>query len=356
MENTGVIAGNKRKFLFAIVGLLALLNAVLFFMNWTMNQENKLLKANNREIEKTKNNLQTAYQESLASLSKFKGENNRLDSLLNLNTTELENQKAEIKALLENKKLTMIELAQAKTLISNLKLKTQTKVNTMDSLYAISQQLANTNSMLKEDLITERTVSDQLVDATKILEAKNDTLEVKTQQLEEEKEAIAAEAEKLQEEKENLETTNDKLEDKITRAAILKTSNINVKGIRFKNNGKEKPTKDFKKVEKIKICYEVLDNQFAQNGIKELLFKITHPEGFILAVEETGSGNFIDSNDENMQFTTSADIDYRNSEAQGYCTYWAYDAELSPGIYLTQIYHRGYLVGESSFELRNTLF
>jgi len=128
-------------------------------------------------------------------------------------------------------------------------------------------------------------------------------------------------------------------------------------GVRIKNNGKEKTTRDYRKVQKIKICYDVLENPIARNGIQELVICITHPEGFTLAVAESGSGYFISAQDDmKMQYTTTADIDYINDEVQTYCTYWAYDNELSPGVYRVEIYHLGYVIGQTTFELKNTFF
>lgn len=356
MENTGIVNKNKRVFLFAIIGLLALLNMALFVWNRNMNYENTQLRANVNEVEQARSSLQNAYQDALAKLDTYEGENNNLDSLLNLNKTELTIQQTEIASLLAKQKLTTAELDKANTLISNLKLRTRTQVNTLDSLYNISQALAETNLNLQQDLKTERTISDQLVDVAKVLQNQNDTLEIKVDSLEIEKEKIAAEAEKLAQEKESLELDNKKLIEKVSKAAVLKTANLDAYGIRFKNNGKEKITKDYKKVQKIKICYDVLENPLVQTGIKELLFRITHPEGFTLAVAETGSGSFVSAQDIEMQYTTTGDIDYKNDEIQTFCTFWAYDSELSPGIYNVQIFHIGYQVGQTTFELKNTFF
>lgn len=361
MENAGIISNNKRVFLFAIIGLLALLNIALFVWNRNMNYENTQLKANVDEIEETRVNLQTAYQTALTQLDEFEGENTRLDSLLTINKAELDVQQAEINALLSNKKMTSSELENAKTLISNLKLKTRTQVNTLDSLYNISQALAQTNLNLQQDLKTERTISDQLVDVTKILQTENDTLESQVEVLEYEKEEITAAAEILELEKQDLVADNIKLAEQVNQAAVLKTTNITAFGVRFKNNGKEKSTKDYRKVEKIKICYDVLENPIARSGIQELVIRVTHPEGFTLAVESTAasefkSGSFMSAKDIELQYTTTADIDYKNDEVQSYCTYWAYDNELSPGVYRTEIYHLGHLIGQTTFELKNTIF
>lgn len=356
MENTGIVNKNKRVFLFAIIGLLALLNIALFVWNRNMNYENTQLRANIDEVEQARSSLQNAYQNALSELDIYKGENNNLDSLLTLNKVELEAQQVEISNLLAKQKLTTSELDRANTLISNLKLRTRTQVNTLDSLYTISQALAETNLNLQQDLKTERTISDQLVDVAKVLKDQNDTLEIKVDSLEIETERIVAETEKLVKEKESLELDNKKLSEQVSKAAVLKTSNLTAFAVRFKNNGKEKITKDFKKAKKIKICYDVLENPLVQTGFKELLFRITHPEGFTLSVAEAGAGSFTSAQDIEMQYTTTGEIDYKNDEAQRFCTYWAYDSELSPGIYNVEIFHLGYKVGQTTFELKNTFF
>jgi len=358
MTNTSIINNNnnKRLFLFAIIGMLAIINIALFVWNRNMDFENEQLRATANDIEQTQTNLQLAYENAKTELNAFKGENNRLDSLLTINKSELEVQQSEIKSLLEKRRLTTVELDKANTLISNLKLRNQTRVNTLDSLFAISQALAETNLTLQEDLKNERTISDQLVEVAKDLENQKDTLSIKVEDLETEKENLAAETEKLIKEKESLQKDNEKLNEKINRAAILVTENVTAHGVRFKNNGKIKNTKDYRRTEKIKICYEIQKNPSAQSGLKELLVRITHPEGFTLAVAETGSGHFTSAQDVDMQYTTTADIDYKSDETQGFCTYWAYDNELSPGIYLVEIFHLGHLIGDTNFELKSTLF
>lgn len=217
MENTGIVSNNKRVFLFAIIGLLALLNIALFVWNRNMNNENTQLKANVNDIEQTRNNLQTAYKNALNDLEVYKGENASLDSLLTLNKTELEVQQEEIKRILGQQQITSFELDKAKTLISNLKLRTRTQVNTLDSLYTISQALAATNLDLQQDLKTERTISDQLVDITKTLQTQNDTLEIQVEQLESEKEKIVADTEKLELEKQTLLEDNIKLSEQVNK-------------------------------------------------------------------------------------------------------------------------------------------
>jgi len=357
MQDNGFLNKNKRIFWFAIIALLLGLNVFLWFMIQRMNSEHKKLKAETTAVENAKNNLQTAYNDALGELQIYEGENNRLDSLLNNSKVELDALKAEIQKMLNKNKLTTTELSQAKTMIVNLKLRSQNQVNTLDSLYNISQSLARTNIGLERDLRTERDVSVKLVAATDSLKTQYDSLNRTAAELNEQKSLAKKINEQLKQKNETLLEETRLLNETVTKAAMLKLENINFEGIRFKNNGKERSTKDYNKVERFKICYKVQANEFAQTGIKELYLKVVNPEGLVLYDEANDSpGYFIDENNEEVQYSNIADLDYKNDELQEFCTFSGFGNSLIQGVYEVQIFYSGQLVGMDRLELKNTLF
>lgn len=357
MQNNGVLNKNKRSFLFAIIALLLGLNVFLWFMNQRMNSEHKKLKAETTEIENAKDKLQIAYNNAIGDLEIYQGENKNLDSLLNNSKTELDELKAEIQQMLNKNKLTSTELNQAKTMIVNLKLRSQNQVNTLDSLYGISQSLARTNIGLELDLQSERNVSTKLVAATDSLILEYDSLNRTAERLNEQRFLAEKENESLKTKNESLLEKTKLLSQTVTKAAVLKLNNIKFEGIRFKNNGKERGTKDYNKVERFRVCYQVQPNEFAQTGIKKLHLKIINPEGLVLYDETNDSpGYFIDSNNEEVQYSNIADLDYKNDELQEFCTFSGFSNSLIQGIYEVKIFYSGQLVGMDQLELKNTLF
>lgn len=357
MQNSTSLNKNKRIFLFAIIALLIGFNIFLWIMNQQMNSEHKKLKAKTTEVENARKNLKKTYDSALIDLETFKGENVRLDSLLSNSKVELETLKAEIQQLLNKDKLTTTELSQAKTMIVNLKLRNQNQINTLDSLFSISQSLARTNIGLEQDLRTERGVSDKLAAATDSIKTEYDSLSITTEKIGEERKLIEEENEALQSTNETLLAETAYLNEKIDKAAILKLKNINFQGIRFKNNGKERSTKDYNKVERFKVCYQIQPNEFAKSGFKELYLKITNPEGLVL-YDETNDlpGYFINNNDKEVQYSNVADLDYKNDELQEFCTFSGFGNSLIQGIYEVEIFYNGKLVGIDQLELKNTLF
>ena len=357
MQNNGALDKNKRIFLFTIIALLVGLNFFLWFMNQRINSEHKKLKAETTAIENAKENLQKAYDAAFLELQAFEGTNNRLDSLLNNSKVELKSLKAEVQQLLNKDKLSSTELNQAKTMIVNLKLRNQNQINTLDSLFSISQSLARANIGLERDLLSERDFSDKLTLSADSLKVEYDSLNITAEKLDEKRNFIEKENEQLKSENEQLLEETELLNQAISKAAMLKLGNINFEGIRFKNNGKERSTKDFNKVERFKICYQVQPNEFAQTGIKKLHLKITNPEGLVLYDEANDSpGYFIDDNENKVPYSSIADLDYKNDEQQEFCTFSGFSTTLIQGIYEVEIFYKGFLVGIDQLELKNTLF
>jgi len=350
-------SGSKRYILYSVIGLLVGINLLLFFYNRKIDNEKVTLQADRAQIEDARINLQDAFDKAVLDMNAFKGENSRMDSILIKNKKELQQQKLNIQQLLERNNLTSAELGQATALISNLKLISQNRVRQLDSLAITNRQLVANNIELKQNLETERAVTDQLVITTQILEEEKQAVTEEKIILQQEKVEDVEKIIELEEEKEELVKTQEKLVEKVTRAAVLQSANLEAFGVKFKRNGKEKETKDFKDVDKIKICYDILENPIADNGSQDLMVRIIHPEGFTLAVKELGSGKFtLAKSGEQRQYTTTAAIDYVNDEVQRYCTYWSYNSDLPPGVYQTELYHHGYQIGQTTFELKKTIF
>lgn len=357
MQNNTALNINKRKFLFAIIALLIGLNIFLWFMNQRMNTEHKKLKAKTVEIENAKETLKKEYNSALADLNTYKGENVRLDSLLNNNKTELDLLKAEIQDLLSKDKLTTTELSQAKTMIINLKLRNQNQVNTLDSLYSISQSLARTNLNLERDLKSERDYSEKITASTDSLKVEFDSLSITATKLDEQRTEIQKENKDLKTINEQLIEENESYLKTVDKAAMLKLENINFEAIRFRNNGKERRTKDFNKVERFKICYKVQSNEFAESGPKQLYLRVTNPEGLVLFDETNDTpGYFVDRNNDKMQYSSLANLDYKNDELQEFCTFCGFTDPLIQGIYEVELFYKGEMVGIDQLELKNTLF
>ncbi len=149
----------------------------------------------------------------------------------------------------------------------------------------------------------------------------------------------------------DLQTANTGLTKKVTIASLLIPANVELVGSRFKTSGKELVTYKAEKSEQIRLCFNVPVNTNAEPGSKVFMIRILSPNGTVLAVPEQGSGVFTTVKNEELPFTTSATVDYKNDE-KAVCVHWTQKTPYTTGNYKAEIYQDGYLVGKSNFEMK----
>jgi len=69
-------------------------------------------------------------------------------------------------------------------------------------------------------------------------------------------------------------------------------------------NGKEKETVKAKKVDKLRITFDLDENRISTSGVKDLYISITAPDGTPVAVEALGSGKFTTRDGQDKFFYT----------------------------------------------------
>ncbi|MFK7904609.1 MAG: hypothetical protein AB8B69_05775 [Chitinophagales bacterium] len=320
--------GNTKVLLLAILAGSLIVNGILFFKN---QQKDIELQSCNEFMEVEHQLLQESYQVTLEELESYQIENSeKSESLLALEG-EIEVQKAEIETLLTNNRYSRKKLSEAKLLIESLRVIAHDYKGKVEGLLASNAQLNQENGVLKTD-ITQKT-------------AAIDELTVANEELNETTTLLASEKTTLSEER-------DILQGKVKRASVLDIDAVDAAGVRFKNNGKELVTKNDKRAEKIKVCFEVQPNPVAELGQKEVYVQIMSPEGTVLAVDDMGSGIFTDAEtSQPMKYTAKSVIDFKNQE-ETHCMYWDNNTDFSPGTYTTAVYHEGYQVGSTNFELK----
>jgi hypothetical protein len=252
--------------------------------------------------------LDNQYKQSLVTIESYKGQNAHLDSIISVKEKQLMSAKSQIDQ--ERK---------------------QNKISTQQ----YQDQLDNMKGVVN-DLQTQVT---QLTQEKNILITKNDSLG----------KTLANQMTTNQQ----LSSTNQTLSKKVSVASLLKPSSISATGVRAKGSGKETETDNAKKVEKIKVCFNVPENDVADPGQKTFMVRIISPEGVTLALESSGSGTFplADSASVTRQYTMQTTIDY-NKQAQNVCSYWQQTAPYATGQYTAEVYQDGYMIGTTNFKLK----
>ncbi len=334
-DNNESGGSSKKPLYLALIGLLLLVNGILLYNNISMRKANKETVTG---LEADKASLQSEYDAAVKELENIRVDKAAADTTISQMAQELETKKAEIQKILSKSNASKSELAQAKTLIESLRTSIQSYEQQIAQLQHANQQLTGENTTLKRDVESK----------TQTIQQQADSLGRVTT----ERGVLLTEKEDLSRQKEELSTQKELLTQKVNRASTMIATNIMVEGVRNRRNGKEVKTDNNKKVQKIKICFDLLPNAVSPPGNKEILLRILSPQGEILAVQSLGSGVFTNAETgEEMQFTKKANIPFNNIK-ENFCVYWEQNSVFEDGTYTAEVYNNGYLIGSNSFKMK----
>lgn len=135
-------------------------------------------------------------------------------------------------------------------------------------------------------------------------------------------------------------------------ASTLHASNFAILGIDEKSGGNEKETDVAKRVDKLRVSFDIDENRVAQSGIKNIYVCITSPNGKPLAVEAFGSGKFSTRSGEVKYFTKKIDVNYTQGQRQTLSIDWKQNSGFETGNYKIEVYNNGFKIGEGVRSLR----
>jgi hypothetical protein len=165
-------------------------------------------------------------------------------------------------------------------------------------------------------------------------------------QLTQEKQAVTEEKVIVEKNLESAKTVIKEKEDLINVGSTLHASNFNILGVNERKNGKEKQTSTAKKVDKLRITFDLDENRIAISGAKELYVSISAPDGSPIAVESLGSGKFKTRDGAEKQFTHKIEINYTQGQRQTVSFDWKQNTNFAIGNYKIEVYQNGFKIGE----------
>ncbi|MGJ3236174.1 coiled-coil domain-containing protein [Marivirga sp.] len=146
-----------------------------------------------------------------------------------------------------------------------------------------------------------------------------------------------------------LKNNREELEDKVAMASRLKAENIKI--IAINSRGRERDDKEYKPrhIEKLKIQFNLAENNVAQPEGKDIILRIINPIGNALFDVATGSGSFMIDGKE-MFYTAKQEILFDNTQQE---LSFVYDRgeEYEEGVYQLELYADNYLIGKEKFSV-----
>lgn len=300
--------------------LIALLIGGLVYTNISLKKSKETIVVTEKQrddVTTLKAELDKKYNESLQEIESYRAENAGLDSILTVKEQELTAKKAKIDALLGQ--------------VSSLKAGDASKTKLLADAQLLISQMENDKVRLQASI-------DSLVSVNKSLYQQRDS--------------ISGELSNTLQRKQELDEENQKMKDRIDKASILSTANIQSTPIRMTRKGKEDEVSKAKDAEKLRVCFDLIQNKIAPVGQTEIAVRIISPDGTTIQMASLGSGTFKEATTGNdIPFTYNITPDYQN-ETKTVCSYWAQTFKFAPGKYSVEIYEKGFLIGQSSFVMK----
>lgn len=301
---------NNRTLIYIILIALLVGANIFLYIKYTQKEKQTITLTEALNIDSMRIvDLDAKYTSALTELNAMRGQNRLLDSLLDVKESEIKSMKANLDKALKDKK------------ISDAEYKKQ-----VEMLQSVISDLKNQITVLEK----EKGI------------------------LIEQKDALGKQLNATLDENGQLKQQNKVLAKKATIGALLKAQNLKAVGVfgRGKKN-KEVETNNAKKVENIRVCFDVDENKASEPGTKVFMLRIVSPEGVTLAVQSQGSGVFeLAESGEKSQYTMKQEINYEQKK-RNVCMYWEGAAGgFNKGTYTIEVYQDGYNVGTTTLVLK----
>ncbi|TDH26866.1 hypothetical protein EXU57_08640 [Segetibacter sp. 3557_3] len=304
---------DNRKLIYGILGLALVLTwAYIIYDKSKATEERNTLQTQYTAADSSRNAIQTEYNDALSRLDSATGSNTELQGALAERKNEIDKLKKQISSITRNKNATAAELGKAKQLIRQLNGK-------IDDMFAEIERL-------KGD---------------------NETLTANNQQLSTERDQLTTEKTQLQENLATTETVKKELEGKVDVASTLHASNLNIAPINVKASGKEKSTSSAKRVDMLRISFDLDENRVAPTGTKELYVSITGPDGAPIS-----SGTFDTRTETGKPYTNKVEVNYEQGKRAPVSFDYKGNGKYQMGDYKIEIYHNGFLIGQGTKSLK----
>lgn len=213
------------------------------------------------------------------------------------------------------------------------KLKTQ---RLLEELRQVKTSNAAEITRLKKELKTVRAVLRSYVVQIDSLNRLNEALTTENKEVKQKYNEATRQINSLAQEKKTLN-------EKVTLAAQLDATNINV--IAKKKNKEVKKAKD---VKKLAISFNITKNITAKTGERTLYVRITKPNNEVLT---KNASNTFSYENRALEYSIKKYIEYTGEE-QNVTVYWDVEEFLSGGTYNVYIFAEGTLIGQQSFNLK----
>jgi hypothetical protein len=255
------------------------------------------------------------------------------------------------------------QLEEATQLYDGIKTSNANMVHSKDStIYKKDREIAAKREKIQQLLSKVGATQQDLAQAKSLIVSLNgdinryksqvEALQGENQLLTREKNLVIQQRDKVQKNFDSATNIIKQKEEVIDIATTLHASNFSILGINETGSGKEKQTSTAKRVDKLRISFDIDENRVAQSGIKNIFVCITGPDGKPLAAEAMGSGKFNTRDGDQKYYSQKIDLNYTQGQRQTLSLDWKQNTNFEIGDYKIEVYNNGFKIGEGSGSLK----
>ncbi len=289
----------------AVIILLLIGCIFLFYKNnrdkQSFDQNSKELMAKLDSVKTDRASLQSDFDAASAKIDQLVSSNAKLDSNLQKDQNEIIALQKKIRSMLGNSKATAAEMKKAREMINTLTDKTTQYEARIAELEKENLVLTNKNIVLTKDRDSAVT---QNINMKRI-------------------------------------------------GSVLHASNMRMEPIHVKKNGKEIETSKAKKVDVLRIKFDIDENRIAESGNKKIYIRMVGPDGNILKSDANGSGLMTTAKGDQISYSIQREIALiKEQPVKDVVVDWHQEGDYPKGSYLIEVFSEGYKVGSASVNLR----
>lgn len=296
---------------YIIIGVLAALLLGSIGYNFYQHQNNKsemdLMEIDLKDTEQAKIILQNQLDSLTEQFELSRVDLEVKDSLLSKRDAEIFDKQKEIQNILNKSNVSESELKQARRMIN-----------------ALNADIAR----FKQEIAVLQQKNDSLI-------VVNDTLRYNSFKL----------GEKANIQKQKAEATEKKMR------STFSVSNYQITGLRVRNSGKEVETDKAKRIDKLRVSFDLDPNEFAENGEQEIYIAIYKPDGTLGKFTDASPGQLETWSLGSVEYSDKVAFDYTKGTKQNVTFDWE-EYDFPKGTYKIDLYQNGLKIGQKSLSLR----
>ena len=218
------------------------------------------------------------------------------------------------------------------------------------------QNILNQEEVTKDDLeqakrliVSLRTELGEYQRQIEVLRLQNERLQNKNNELTEENVLVHQKNKAIATDLDNVKAENETEKNAVN--ATLSISNYSLIGLKIRNSGKEVETERAKRIDKIRVSFDVDANNNALSENKELFVAIYKPDGSLGIFEDASSGKLPLRSGQTIEFSDRVIFKYDAKKSNSIVFDWK-DYNFPKGEYKIDIYNNGFKIAQNKIYLK----